>query len=38
MMDAVIAGGEATEWTKQDLEKVKEEIRARHAKRQENSP
>ena len=34
MMDEAIDSGEATDWTKQDLESVKAEIQARHAKRQ----
>lgn len=37
MMDAGVASGETTEWTKQDLERLKLEIHARHAKRQDNT-
>jgi Arc/MetJ-type ribon-helix-helix transcriptional regulator len=33
MIDVGVASGEPAEWTKQDLERLKEEIRTRHAKR-----
>lgn len=34
LIEEAFRDGESTEWTKKDLEKVKEEIRAHHAKRE----
>ena len=37
-IEAGIASGESSAWTKDDLEAVKAEIRYRHAQRQESRP